>query len=194
MSSLYPESHLAFSPQLAATIGVEEAILLQVLCDARRLLTAEARSGHDWYQLAGVQLDELVPFWSPQDVQRIVENLRDKGLILVGSAPYAGSRELRFALQPRRIVERPGRPASAADPERRANRLAHHWQPDDELLKLLAQQGVPREFSRDRIAPFVQYYRERGIAAHAWGNRFIKWVMRDWREHELHNARLQQID
>jgi hypothetical protein len=48
-SSLIPEKPLVISPSLAATIGLEEAVMLQGLHDAMNYLKAEIRDGYKWY-------------------------------------------------------------------------------------------------------------------------------------------------
>ena len=199
MASLYPESHLSFSPQLAESIGVEEAILLQVLCDCTRLIDAETQGGQHWFELKLEQLSSLTPFWNASDLWRVIENLRDKGLILVGSAPLTSSHLLRFALQ-ESIAEQSQPKVSVQatrrhpDQSARANRIAPNWQPDENTLKQLAQQGVPREFALQHCGEFVQYWRERDEPRHAWGNKFIQRVMQLWRQHEIHQARLSSVD
>ncbi|GLS25299.1 hypothetical protein GCM10007877_10130 [Marinibactrum halimedae] len=39
-----------------------------------------------------------MPFWTSLDVQRLSQSLRDQGCLLLASAPYEESRELRFSL------------------------------------------------------------------------------------------------
>ena len=201
MASLYPESQLTFSPQLAETLGVEEAILLQVLCDCARLLDADSQGEYQWFTIRAKQLNDMTPFWSPSDLHRILENLRAKGLVLIGSAPITSGQPLRFAFQGSQIssevksgVDNFNHPQNAPSYDsNRANRISPNWKPDESTLKMLAQNGVPREFARQHNAEFVQYWRERNEARHAWGNKFIQHIMRLWRQHESHEARMQKI-
>lgn len=188
MSSLIPEPSLVISPNLAATIGLEEATLLAFLSAAKEYLTAQQKKGFSWYQLEAGVIAKQLPFWQPIDIQRVAESLRDKGVLLVGSAPLSESGELLFAFN-EACAKAPDavRPSSSETPEqptKRANRIAPSWQPDDTVLQLLAQRGIPSNFTMDQVAEFVHYWHERGEARHAWGNRFVNHVMREWRQFE----------
>ena len=65
MSSLIPEQALIVSPQLAATIGLEEALLLGVLNELQ-----QHRPG-EWCQGTPDWLHRRLPFWQAADVARI---------------------------------------------------------------------------------------------------------------------------
>lgn len=90
MTTLIPDRMLSFSPALAATIGLEEAVLLQVLHD----IVAHRPPMPDNHLPVMVQkplLDTLLPFWSDADIERISQNLVAIGIIERESAPYAES-------------------------------------------------------------------------------------------------------
>ncbi|MEQ9564393.1 MAG: DnaT-like ssDNA-binding domain-containing protein, partial [Pseudomonadales bacterium] len=100
----------------------------------------------------------------------------------MSSAPLNESGELRYAfnedsLSTRHVSDHP-------TPAPKAGAMAPNWQPDDNALRLLAQQGVPNHFAHDQIAEFVHYWNERGEARHSWGNRFVSHVLRKWRDFE----------
>ncbi|HQQ75358.1 MAG TPA: hypothetical protein PK031_09420, partial [Pseudomonadales bacterium] len=63
---LLPEKPLVISPSLAATIGLEETVLLAVL---HELFVHRATGG--WLKVDSALLQDFLPFWQPQDVQRI---------------------------------------------------------------------------------------------------------------------------
>lgn len=187
-SSLLPERPLVISPALAATLGLEEAVLLSVL---HELYLHRAQGG--WLKVDGSVLAPFVPFWLPQDIQRIATSLQAKGVLQLRSAPYLSSGVLDFSLgdsapAPSRVHE----PRSVAATTGGATLMAPHWQPDDDLLRQLAQLGVPADFVQQQVPEFVRYWRDRGEAHHAWGNRFLKQVLRVWREQEQHGAKLRQ--
>ena len=96
--SLIPEKPLIISPSLAATIGLEEAVLLQVLSDFVTHGRAEHHNGYDWFEVSAEQLGQFVPFWNERDIQRSANSLRDKGILLIASAPFSSSHTLRFTL------------------------------------------------------------------------------------------------
>ena len=97
-SSLVPERQLVFSPGLAATIGLEEAILLQHLADCLARDPGAERDGYAWLDVPRQYLLDSLPFFSVEDLQRVSRSLADKGVILVASAPLARSETLTFAL------------------------------------------------------------------------------------------------
>ena len=193
VSSLLPEKPLVISPSLAATLGLEEAVLLSVL---HELFVHRAQSG--WLRVDQATLTTFLPFWQPQDVQRISGSLCDKGILQLRSSPYLSSRVLDFSLADGGSATSVLPPQSAATTQPppsitgRATLISPNWQPDDELLRQLAQLGVAQAFVMQQVPEFLRYWRDRGEAHHAWGNRFLKQVLRNWREEEQHGARLRQ--
>lgn len=198
MSSLIPEPSLVISPNLAATIGLEEATLLSYLSAVKEFLRAEQKQGFNWYHLKTDNLTKQLPFWQPTDIQRVAESLRDKGVLLVGSAPLTESGDFIYAFNeacaaaPQHIQKAVTQQTS--ETTRRANRIAPGWQPDNTVLQLLAQRGVPSNFTMDQVAEFVHYWHERGEARHAWGNRFVNHVIREWRQFEQAQNQHHHID
>ena len=82
MSSLIPERPLIISPSLATTIGLEEAVLLQVLNDCMEYSQASQRNGYQWFSLCRDKLQRQLPFWDIGELQLISQSLKDKGIIL----------------------------------------------------------------------------------------------------------------
>lgn len=185
--SLLPEKPLVISPSLAATIGLEEATLLHVLSDFALFHSVEQRNGYDWVEISGEQLQQFVPFWQPRDIQRISQNLRDQGIILIGSAPFANSNSLRFAINQGRTTQRVA--ASSPSGTQNANFIDQRWQPEEELFRQLAQYNIPREFALEQVPEFVTYWSERGEPQRSWGSKFIKQVLRLWRERQTEQSR-----
>ena len=75
------------SPSLASTIGLEEAVLLSYLTEVSRHRKAEQSKGYSWFELGRDELQSELGFWTNGDLQRICESLRDKGILLIASAP-----------------------------------------------------------------------------------------------------------
>ncbi len=96
-SSLIPEKPLLIYPSLAATLGLEQACMLAALAERVNYERGHSSGDFYWYQLQLDQLLELFPFWNQRDLQRIVTNLREKGVLIVSSAPIESSGLLRFA-------------------------------------------------------------------------------------------------
>lgn len=187
-SSLINERPLLVSPSLAATIGLEEACMLSLLSDMAAWRPMVQQQGHEWLELDEEVIERGMPFWSVQDIQRISKSLRDKGVILLGSAPFAESRKLLIAFNERKPDQ--GRQAlPIINMGTGANLISPSWQPDGELLRQIAQHNIPEDFVRLQIPEFITYWRERGEASHSWGAKFLKDVLHKWRNHQTLQAR-----
>ena len=95
--SLIPEKLISFSPTLAATLGLEESILVQVLQECVSHSQPVTSNGYNWITIPAQKLLDLVPFWDEQDIRRLVSGLHEKGLLLVGGGPFTSQAEFRFA-------------------------------------------------------------------------------------------------
>jgi hypothetical protein len=190
-SSLVPERQLVFSPGLAATIGLEEAILLQqlqVLLDHRE---PELRDGYAWLSVERSVLLQLLPFWDVEAMQRVSRSLVDKGVLLVSSPPLHEAQRLVFALNEQQQQSRhsPAPEPAQAPGRRSACLLPLHWGPTEDLLQLLAMNhNIPRQFALDQLEDFIFYWRERGETSHAWENKFRQHVTSNWRRQQQHQG------
>ena len=199
MSSLIPSRQFVFSPDLAATIGLEEAVLLQCLSEASQDYSAETQGNFSWYQLDAHYLEKKLPFWSRNDIGRIAENLRQKGIILLASPPLGECGYARFAFNENSDTQASptSSPTNAPIPSQAniAKPITASWEPDESAMRLLGQQGVPENFARECLPEFLHYWSERGEARHAWGNRYANHVMRKWRDYEARiNREKKEID
>ena len=187
MTLLVPERMLVFSPALAATIGLEEAVLLHALHDLSVCLPGDRR----WYEVDVGTLERLLPFWDCQELQRVSKNLADKGVLHLDSPPLTSATTLRYCFKleapvaARPFATRPDVRVSPA-PLRNADSggaslLARNWRPKDDTLRMLEMsRSVPRDFAIEQIEDFVFYWRERGEVRHAWDNDFRKYVIEQW--------------
>ena len=196
MSSLIPEKPLSLFPSLAATIGLEPALLLSLLDDLTRHHSGHVSKGYTWYELNQQDLGQHLPFWDPLDIQRVSEQLRDLGVILLLSAPYAQGQQLKFAYNQSAAATTPQQPAPIATQQTPAQAptrvqrssdgatlMPPHWQADSETLAALRQLNIPEHFSREQLPEFVHYWRERGESQRSWGAKFIHHVQRRWAHH-----------
>jgi hypothetical protein len=183
-SSIIPERQLVFSPALAQTIGLEEAILLQHLSELFRHREPQEHRGYAWLRVQRDWLLESLPFWSAVDLHRVTRSLADKGLILVESPPLHEAEALVFAINESRQAARATTAEQPYQPPRRqgAGLLAESWAPSEDLLQLLAlNHGISRAFALEQLEDFVCYWRERGEVSHAWENKFRQHVLSRWR-------------
>ena len=172
--------------------------MLSILGDMAAYLPLTASNGRDWLDITEDWVSRTMPFWTDYDVQRISRNLKDKGIIVLASAPYVESRRLTLAfdeadqtrsasspVNPSPAYSLPINPAINAG----ATLIAPNWQPDQELLRQIAQYNIPAEFVRQQVPEFVTYWRERGETNHSWGAKFLKDLLHKWRNYETELAR-----
>ena len=67
---LIPDPQLQFSASLAATVGLEEAVLIQQLKCVYLHQPAVRRDGRDWLHLSHDYLLNLLPFWDGETLAR----------------------------------------------------------------------------------------------------------------------------
>ena len=199
-SSLIPERQLLFSPGLAATIGLEEAILLQHLQVLFEHHSPQLKDGYAWLSVERDFLLRTLPFWSAEDLHRISRNLVDKGVLLINSPPLHTTDRLVFAInepvhQSKSVAQSPLQSAPQAVPIRRsAGLLPVHWSPSEDLLQLMGlNHNIPRQFALDQLEDFIFYWRERGETSHAWENKFRQHVTTNWRRHQQSQAESFQV-
>ena len=201
--SLIPEKTLAFSPSLAATIGLEEAVLLQALSELMEHGTPETRQGYHWLNVHLAQLQKITPFWDVNSLQRVSSSLRDKGILLIASAPLTESHELRFAFNEQEacsdiasknnsLTSTLATKHSTHPSQVGAKTLPPQWQPEKDVLNQLSQYNIPSEFIYDQLPEFTTYWAERNEPQFSWGSKFIKHVLRLWREHQTESTRQGQ--
>lgn len=184
-SSLVPERPLIVSPTLAATIGLEEAVMLHVLSELLGHRGTQREGGLLWVELTQQDLMEALPFWAMIDIRRVQKSLRDLGLILV-EAPSGGSEGTLFAINQQGGAAPARRPPAPPPSGNRAGAsfIPPNWEPSREWIEKCRQHGIPEEFARSRIDEFVLYWRERGQSRFSWGNAFYKHVLREWRNEQ----------
>ena len=212
MSSLIPEHPIVISPSLATTIGLEEAVLLQLLSDVISFRQGDSRQGYQWFTLSLKELKPRLPFWDSNELQRITNSLKDKGIILIEPPVLSQNEQLVFAInetaktntaavlapgmssQPDTIRAQPNQPLTLATTIPRpttkgAALLSDNWQPDEDLLQLLTfNHRIPRDFSQQQREDFVLYWRDRQQVSHSWPSKFRQHVLKEWRFHQSRQA------
>jgi len=173
--------------------------MLSALTDLIATHTGRPSNGFDWYMIETAQLAEALPFWDGRDLQRVSNSLREKGVILIGSAPLQHDDNFKFAFNEKAAPAGHSRPPlshAAAPPAEPAQQgLAHKnfisttWRPDQVTLDQLAQLNIHQEFAMQQIPEFVTYWRERREAHRSWGQKFISHTLQRWRTHEAREQR-----
>lgn len=185
-SSLIPERPLIISPTLAATIGLEEAVMLHVLSELLAHRPSAERKGLQWVKLGQQDLLDALPFWAWIDIRRVQKNLQDIGLILVdgGSSEH---NDWLFAINQRAdAVDKLQPDKQPVPPSATGNAvyIAQDWQPGEEWLSMCRQHGIADAFAQSLVPGFVLYWRDRAQSRFSWGNAFYKHVLREWRQEQ----------
>jgi hypothetical protein len=198
-ADLLPEKPLLVSPTLAATIGLEEALMLQALADLIQQRPATDNTptqGAKWVELDEQLLQEVFPFWQSVDLRRVQASLKSLGLIAI--EPNRENRHsnyyaIELAERQQAVFEsqhgqhnkvRQPIAASPETPAGTATLIPFNWQPDANWVRLCKQHAVPEQYIHSLVPEFVSYWRERGQARFSWGNAFYKHVLKEWRKEQ----------
>ena len=167
--SLIPDRQLTFSPDLAATIGLEEAILLQGLGNvsadkevlAQRILLSD--------------LQRMFPFWQLTKIQQLLVRLADLGIIGIQETGDSNTLNITTAgtHPPPAPPSRPG-----------AQPVPHQWQPPEAVLQLLQlNHGIDRQFALAALQQFTATG-----AGRETDNRYRQHVLSAWRRSQQQHA------
>lgn len=181
------ERPLIVSPTLAATLGLHEALLLQLLTEWVQLNGA----GEDSWQLIDKQrLQQLLPFWTPAEIDKILLQLQSQGVLSLGSALNASARNIRYRLQtgssPAPAAAPEPEPAPRQRPARAdgASPISNDWQPDRESIHYLTRfHQVDPDFIDALLPEFIAHWRDKGDVRASWNSTFTQHVARRWKKH-----------
>lgn len=77
MTIQFGEKLLNLSPSLAARIGLDEAVLAQLIFELSHVCPSKQLGSKEWFYLAPERWPELVPFWNMTQLDRIFQNLEN---------------------------------------------------------------------------------------------------------------------
>ncbi len=193
MHPLIADKTLVFSPALAATIGLEEAIALTWLNDI-----AQAMGGIQWH-VNNDQVRQVFPFWDDQKIRLVLRHLHEKGLVQLISPLFPDAPQLiycfpaqqkpavaatEYALEPV-FQEHRASPEHRASQENRAQPSSHQpmqqqWQPTRDGLNRLQQHGIPDSYSLSKLDEFILQARENGNNRNDWNTQFFRFIKKHW--------------
>ncbi|MBD2857967.1 hypothetical protein IB286_03035 [Spongiibacter sp. KMU-158] len=203
MSTPLPERSLTVSPSLAATIGLDAALLYQLLSEWRQFLSAHEQAGQRWYLIDKQQLSEQLPFWTWAEIEQPLRKLHDLGLLVLGSALTPNSRNFRFALSAetptaqteRAISQTKSSPArvtqvTQASPRRDAltlgqQQISAQWRPSQGTIDFLKNiNQLTDDFIEELVPLFIAHYQESGEAKSSWEAVFMSFAKRRWEKQQ----------
>ncbi len=189
MHPLIADKTLVFSPALAATIGLEEAITLTWLNDI-----AQAMGGIQWH-INNDQVRQVFPFWDDQKIRLALRSLHEKGLIQLISPLFPDAPQLIFCFpdqsrvqQSQPLTSQPtqtARPAQSIQQEPAQQStfkqpMQQQWQPTRDGLNRLQQHGIPDSYSLSKLDEFILQARENGNNRNDWNTQFFRFIKKHW--------------
>ena len=187
---------MLISPTLAATIGLEEAVMLQTMADLieYREKVSYDEKALDWIKVSYADLQRILPFWEPDDIKRIHASLQSLGMLRVELAEPGDEIYLAINDQvhpktnktdtPARTPASKQAPVSKAVSSGNASLIPLAWEPDQNWIRLCKQHSIPEDFIHKLVPEFVSYWRDRGQSRFSWGNAFYKHVLKEWRNEQ----------
>lgn len=188
---LISDQTITFSATLAATIGLDEAVLLAVLNNAASL------QSQSWARLNSNTLRKQLPFWNDAKIVQAMQSLISKGLIAFNGPLFPQAEGIIYnfhqpaavnqapsatAAQPARTGMQPPQPVPAQVPVAQQNVLnrkqpiPHRWQPAPETLRRLEQHGIQPSFALANLDTFILQAQEQGLNRNDWNARFFNHV------------------
>ena len=150
-------SKITFSKEIANTIGLEEAVLLE------HLKLEESLHG----QVSMQHICSDISFWSNEKISEVLTQLIKTGLInetIVDGVPHFSSKKHNKKT-----------PTSYRD----------KWVPDKEVIDQINEYGIPVDFAYLQIEDFKKLNKERNEKDINWGVKFLRFVIKKWRHKEV---------
>ena len=150
------DSRISFSKDVASTIGLSEAVLLEVLKE----------SGLKGRNLN--ELQNLLSFWTEKELTEYLKSLLSKGLVVENKTSTLS----RFSIKEIQTVGR------------RESSMENSWRPEKELLDQILEYGIPEEFTYAQVEDFKHLNQEKEEKNKSWGIKFLRFVIKQWRQKE----------
>ena len=150
------DSRISFSKDVASTIGLSEAVLLEVLKE----------SGLKGRNLN--ELQNLLSFWTEKELTEYLKSLLSKGLVVENKTSTLSS----FSVKE---LQTGGR---------RESSMENSWRPEKELLDQILEYGIPEEFTYAQVEDFKHLNQEKEEKNKSWGIKFLRFVIKQWRQKE----------
>ena len=147
---------ITFSKEIANTIGLEEAVLLEYL--------KEEKKHRDQVSIKEISSD--ISFWSNDKIINILTHLIKIGLVeerVVDGSPHFSSKKL-----------------NKTNPKS----FKGKWVPSKEVIDQINEYGIPEDFANLQVDDFKKINQERNEKEGNWGIKFLRFVIKKWRDKE----------
>ena len=155
---------ISFSIEIANTIGLEEAILLEYLKENESLDKISLK-----------QINAHLGFWTESITSDLLNNLIKRGLVMesnLGGTIYFSSRKPNQVSKP--IIE-------------------NTWMPEKEVFDQITEYGIPEDFANLHIDDFKKLNEERNQKDKNWGVKFLRFVIKKWRHQEVEENKKKKM-
>ena len=146
------DSKITFSKEIASTLGLEEAILVEFLKSSKKDKPVSFN-----------QISQELNFWNKEKLTLLLENLLKVGLI--SNVMHQGSVHFIFKKTNQKIE---------------LNK-ENKWIPDKEVLDQITEYGIPEDFANLQIDDFKKLSEEKNETSNNWGIKFLRFVIKKWR-------------
>jgi len=150
------DSKISFSIEIANTIGLEEAILLEYL------KKEESQS-----RVSFEKVSTDLGFWPNKKSAELLSNLIKKGL--VSESIFEGIKYFS--------TKKPNQTTKT--------NTDNNWIPEKEVFDQINEYGIPQDFANLQIDDFKKLNEERNEAEKNWGVKFLRFVIKKWRYKEV---------
>ena len=150
------DSKISFSIEIANTIGLEEAILLEYL------KKEESQS-----KVSFEKVSTDLGFWPNKKSAELLSNLIKKGL--VSESIFEGIKYFS--------TKKPNQTTKT--------NTDNNWIPEKEVFDQINEYGIPQDFANLQIDDFKKLNEERNEAEKNWGVKFLRFVIKKWRYKEV---------
>ena len=151
------DSKISFSKEVANTIGLEEAILLEYLKQQESLNKKNT--------LKSIYSD--LKFWSDERTNEFLSKLIKTGLVLETDLQGISHFSSKKPQQDQKIGNK------------------NKWVPNKEVFDQINEYGIPEDFAASQIDDFKKLNEERNTKEINWGVKFLRFVIKKWRFKEV---------
>lgn len=165
-------SSIKISKEIAKTLGLNQAVLLEIIQSIILLR-----------KINEVSLKDILsetPFWEQRKVQKNIESLVSKGILKELNNKHTfklGSYDQKFQ------DSFPGTYSKFKGNEE--TNIEQRWKPKPETIVQAKEYGIPDEFTYSQLKEFIHFYKEKGEQNRSWDLKFLRYVIKEWRKREI---------
>ena len=165
------DNFLSFSKDAAKTLGLSEAVLLETV---KKIINSQ---NYESIEIGLIHKETI--FWTEKKIIDLLTNLDLKGLINFNKESKKVSLT-SSASKSNNLVT-----TNEIIRERKESRMEKNWEPDASLIDQASEYGISKSFVLSQLDDFIHLHRERSDTSHSWGIKFLRFVIKKWREQEI---------